>query len=143
VHYVLICIICIIQFLRVSKMFLTKAKERVAVGALIMMASMPTWAVEAAAVADKVKGQFGAIGGMATSLFLLVGIFLVGGGLLKLKAHKDNPQQVPLSQPMTMLIVGGLLTVILGIMTIAGDSSGLKGQGAGMNESSTADGLFN
>jgi len=123
-------------------MFLTKAKERVAVGTLIMMASMPSWAKSAAEVADAVDNNFGAIGKMASSLFLLVGIFLVGGGLLKLKAHKDNPQQVPLAQPMTMLIVGGLLTVILGIMTIAGDSSGLKGQGAGMNESTTTQGLF-
>lgn len=124
-------------------MFMSNMKAKVAVAALSLLASAPTWAISAKEGADKVSGNFGAIGSMGMQFFLLVGIFLVGGGLMKLKAHKDNPQQVPLSQPMTMLVVGGLLTVILGIMTIAGDSTGLAGQGSSLNsDANAAAGLF-
>jgi len=126
-------------------MFKKKVKiyEAGCVFALTMVASAPSWAKDAAAVSKTVKGNFGAIGEMFLALFLLGGIILVGMGLLKLKAHRDNPQQVPLSQPMTMIIIGGLLTVILGLMTIAGDSAGLTGEGRDLaNDADTAGALF-
>jgi len=73
-------------------------------------------------VADRIYGNFASIGGMAVSLFLLVGIFFVGLGLLKIKENRDNPGQAPLKLALAYIIAGGLLASIMGIMTIAPDS---------------------
>ena len=40
-------------------------------------------------------------------------------GIMKLKAHKDNPTQVPLSQPMVLLIVATLLMFIPSLISTA------------------------
>lgn len=90
-----------------------------------VLLSGPALALDAGGAATGIFSNFGAIGTMLVQFFLLAGIFLVGFGLLKLKENRDNPQQASLKLAFTSIIVGGLLTVVLGIMTIAPDSTGL------------------
>jgi phosphotransferase system glucose/maltose/N-acetylglucosamine-specific IIC component len=75
--------------------------------------------------ASNLDENLGGVAQLVLGLFFLIGVALVGGGLLKLKAHKDNPQGVPLSQPITMLIIGGLLTVVIGIIGVTQSSFGI------------------
>jgi intracellular multiplication protein IcmD len=53
-------------------------------------------------------GQFGKL---IIYLTVISGIGLVIAGIFKFHAHKNNPQQVPLSQGITLLLIGSALTL--------------------------------
>lgn len=79
---------------------------------------------------------FGAddVGKVATNVFdtlkpvaqlLVYGAYIAGIGfaiaaMLKFKAHKDNPTQVPLGTPIAFLFIAGGLMFLPGVMTTAG-----------------------
>ncbi len=50
------------------------------------------------------------------------GVALAGGSMFKFKAHKDNPQQTPLSTPIVMLAVAAGLLYLPSLMATAGQS---------------------
>ncbi|MBI1771891.1 MAG: hypothetical protein HYR68_06015 [Burkholderiales bacterium] len=52
----------------------------------------------------------------------MAGVALAGGSMFKFKAHKDNPQQTPLSTPIVMLAVAAGLLYLPSLMTTAGQS---------------------
>ncbi|MCH8621271.1 hypothetical protein [Undibacterium sp. TS12] len=52
----------------------------------------------------------------------MAGVALAGGSMFKFKAHKDNPQQTPLSTPIVMLAVAAGLLYLPSLMTSAGQS---------------------
>ncbi|MBC3910753.1 hypothetical protein [Undibacterium umbellatum] len=52
----------------------------------------------------------------------MAGVALAGGSMFKFKAHKDNPQQTPLSTPIVMLAVAAGLLYLPSLMSSAGDS---------------------
>ena len=59
--------------------------------------------------------------------FLIVISYVCGIGaclisIMQFKAHKDNPQQVPLSKPMVYLVVGAALLFLPSILQVAGNS---------------------
>lgn len=101
------------------------------IGLVLFMsfASMPAWAIKASDIAENTQDEASAIGAAAVTVAFLFGIVFVIIGLIKLKAHKDNPQQTPLSVPIVLIIVGGLLSAVMAIVTIAGDSTGLSEAG--------------
>ena len=59
---------------------------------------------------------------------LIVGISYVAGlsfafmGMLKFKAHKDNPAQVPLSQPIVLLAISAALVFLPSLVTSGGET---------------------
>jgi len=52
----------------------------------------------------------------------VAGIAFMLTGILQFKAHKDNPQQTPLSKPVIYIIVGALLLFLPAIIGTAGQS---------------------
>ncbi|MFZ6711254.1 hypothetical protein [Undibacterium sp. TC9W] len=52
----------------------------------------------------------------------MAGVALAGGSMFKFKAHKDNPQQTPLSTPIVMLAVAAGLLYLPSLMSTAGQS---------------------
>jgi intracellular multiplication protein IcmD len=74
------------------------------------------------------------VGGVAKNVFealkpvgklLVYGSYIAGIGfaiaaMLKFKAHKDNPTQVPLGTPIAFLFIAGGLMFLPGVMTTAG-----------------------
>lgn len=50
------------------------------------------------------------------------GIAMAGIALFKFKAHKDNPQQTPLSVPIVMLLVGAGLLYLPSVLSSAGET---------------------
>jgi intracellular multiplication protein IcmD len=44
------------------------------------------------------------------------------GGFFKIKAHKDNPVQEPLSKGLSMVLLGGCLFYLPSMMDVAGSS---------------------
>lgn len=79
--------------------------------------------------ADDVSALAESIGKQATSIAKLMSIaaYVAGvgfalGGILQFKAHKDAPQQTPLSKPVVMIVVAACLLFLPTILTIAGES---------------------
>lgn len=52
----------------------------------------------------------------------VAGIAFALTGILQFKAHKDNPQQTPLSKPLIYIVVGSLLLFLPSIIGSAGQS---------------------
>jgi intracellular multiplication protein IcmD len=75
------------------------------------------WGLDAlAAVTQTISGVAGSIAGNLSAVAKLItaGSYVAGfgfaiGGLVKLKAHKDNPTQVHISQGVVLLFVGAAL----------------------------------
>lgn len=74
------------------------------------------------------------IGNFAKLLYIIsyvAGIGFAIAGILQLKAHKEQPQQVPLSKPIVILIVAACLMFLPSVMSAAGASIFGTAQSAG------------
>jgi hypothetical protein len=88
-----------------------KILANIIIAALSLMAH-PAFAASSSGIgtmAKQVTAQYANIGLMVTGSAYIAGSAFIIGGILKLKAYKDNPQQTALGIPMTMLAAGGLL----------------------------------
>ena len=73
---------------------------------------------------------------LITAASYVAGVGFALMGLLKFKAHKDQPQQVPLSQPIVLLAIAAGLLFLPSLMTTAGatifGSNAQKGSAQGV-----------
>jgi intracellular multiplication protein IcmD len=81
-----------------------------------------------AGIANTVTGTFQSIGKLMTATAYLAGFSLTIAAIFKFKQHKDNPQQVTMGVPITMLLVGVALIFLPNIIAPAGTS--IFGSGA-------------
>jgi hypothetical protein len=89
-----------------------KMKNKALAIAAALLLSNPAFAASGSGVgtmASQVVAQYSNIALMVTGSAYIAGSAFIIGGILKLKAYKDNPQQTALGIPMTMLAVGGML----------------------------------
>ena len=84
-----------------------------------------------ASIANTVTGTFSSIGKLMTAAAYLGGFGLTIAAIFKFKQHKDNPQQTPMGQPITMLLVGIGLIFLPNIIAPAGTSIFGAGSQAG------------
>jgi intracellular multiplication protein IcmD len=59
-----------------------------------------------AVIADNVTSNLASIAKLITAGSYVAGIALVVGAIVKFKAHKDNPTQIPIGTPIALLFVG-------------------------------------
>ena len=64
-------------------------------------------------------------------LFYVVGAILVGVGLLKIKRHSDQPQQVTLGSGLMWILIGVALIVAPWIINAVADTFGTDAGGSG------------
>jgi intracellular multiplication protein IcmD len=83
-------------------------------------------------IATQINSQFGSIALLITAAAYVAGLGFIMGGILKLKAYKDNPQQTAIGIPMTMLAVGGLLVYLPSLVGIVGGTFFTSGTTAGV-----------
>lgn len=83
-----------------------------------------------AAMATQVKSQASAIATLLNVASYVAGVGFALAGILQFKAHKENPQQTPLSKPVVMIVVAACLLFLPTIMNIAGASLFQGGQSA-------------
>ena len=79
-------------------------------------------------IAKTVSGTFESLGNLMIGGSYLAGFGLTVAAIFKFKQHKDNPQQVPMGTPITMLLVGIALIFLPNIIKPAG--TGIFGSGA-------------
>lgn len=73
-------------------------------------------------VASNISSGFTAIAKMITGAAFLAGLGFMMAAILKFKAHKDNPQQIPVGTPIALLFVGAALVFIPALLKVGGAS---------------------
>lgn len=79
-------------------------------------------ATDITGVAGNITGQATAVSKLLSVVSYVAGVGFAMAGILQFKAHKENPQQVPLSKPIVMLLVAACLLFLPTVMNIAGVS---------------------
>lgn len=73
-------------------------------------------------VAVNITNQVSAVGNLIFAVATVAGVIMMAAGLFKLKQHKDNPQQIPIGTPLTMLILGACLAFLPSLVTTGGET---------------------
>lgn len=96
-------------------------------------ADMTVWAQDKSVgdIATEAATDLLAATGLISVLFYIVGAVLVGVGLLKLKRHSDQPQQVTLGSGLMWIVIGVALIVAPWIINAVADTFGADAGGTG------------
>lgn len=90
---------------------------------VMMLIAGIAWADgDIAAMATTIKTQASAVATLLNVAAYVAGVGFALAGVLQFKAHKENPQQTPLSKPVVMIVVAACLLFLPTIMNIAGSS---------------------
>jgi intracellular multiplication protein IcmD len=71
-------------------------------------------------VASNITGSFSQLAKLITAGAYMAGIGFCMASMLKFKAHKDNPTQIPIGTPIALLFIGAALIFLPNIFRIAG-----------------------
>lgn len=93
-------------------------------------------------VAQTVTDSMTNVAKLITAASYVAGVGFAMMGMLKFKAHKDNPTQVPLSQPIVLLAIAAGLVFLPNLISTGGSTiwGGSADKGAATGESSIIDG---
>jgi len=80
-------------------------------------------------IADNITGTFSKLVGLVIAVSYIAGIGFAVAGIMKFKQHQDNPTQVPLSGPITMVFIAAALVWLPSVLgtigqTVFDDSDG-------------------
>ena len=98
-------------------------------------------------ISNNITSTFESLGKLITAVAYISGMCMVIAGIFKFKQHKDNPQQIPMGTPITILGVGILLIFFPSIInpagqTIFGDSKTSGGfQGGGITNATSSNAI--
>ena len=107
------------------------------IGLLTLITQSAFAANDLGTMATSITNTFEEVGKLITAGSYLAGLGFAIGGILKFKAHKDNPTQVTIGQPLALVFVAAsllFLPSILGMVggTMFGDSGGVTAGSKGM-----------
>ena len=99
--------------------------------------SASAWAQSTTTTGNKSIGQMAQAGatdllgatGLISAVFYIVGAVLVGVGLLKIKRHSDQPQQVTLGSGLMWILIGVALIVAPFIISAVAETFDTTGAG--------------
>ena len=72
------------------------------------------------AVAGQVTTNIAGIARLITAASYVAGMAFAVGAIVKFKAHKDNPTQIPIGTPIALLFVGAALIFIPTVFKVSG-----------------------
>lgn len=81
-------------------------------------------------VAAQVTTNVANIARLVTAASYVAGMAFAVGAIVKFKAHKDNPTQIPIGTPIALLFVGAALIFIPTVFKVSGQT--LFGQSGGV-----------
>lgn len=86
-------------------------------------------------VAQQVTTNVGNIARLVTAGSYVAGMAFAVGAIVKFKAHKDNPTQIPIGTPIALLFVGAALIFIPTVFRVSGATlfGATSGQVAGVS----------
>ena len=71
-------------------------------------------------VAAHVTGSFKALAKLITAAAYIAGMGFAIGAIMKFKAHKDNPTQIPIGTPIALIFIAAALIFLPTIFSVAG-----------------------
>lgn len=71
-------------------------------------------------VADNVTSTFASMAELITAGSYIAGLGFAVGAILKFKAHKDNPTQIPVGTPVALMFVAAALIFLPSMFEVAG-----------------------
>jgi intracellular multiplication protein IcmD len=74
------------------------------------------------AVAGNVTKNLDAVAKLITAASYVAGMAFAVGAVVKFKAHKDNPTQIPIGTPIALLFVGAALIFIPSVFKVSGST---------------------
>ncbi|OGT51647.1 MAG: hypothetical protein A3E84_03755 [Gammaproteobacteria bacterium RIFCSPHIGHO2_12_FULL_42_13] len=74
------------------------------------------------AISTNLTGAFAQIARMLTAGAYLAGAAFALGAIMKFKQHKDNPQQIPIGQPIALIFIAAALMFLPTLYSVAGKS---------------------
>ena len=77
-------------------------------------------ATDLGAVADNMTKTFGKLAQLITAISYIAGMGFGLAAILKFKAHKDNPTQIPIGTPIALLFVAAALLFLPTLFGVAG-----------------------
>src|SRR6187551_1234411 len=86
------------------------------VGTLAFAGAVPSGI---ATVADTATKNLEAVAKLITAASYVAGMAFAVGAIVKFKAHKDNPSQIPIGTPIALLFVGAALIFAPSVFDIA------------------------
>jgi len=106
--------------------------------ATIIFAGAEVWAIGTASglggIAATAKGSLSNIAKLITAGSYVAGMAFAVGAIAKFKQHKENPTQIPISQPIMFLFVGIALIFIPSVFSAGGGTLfGAGGKVAGVS----------
>ena len=115
-----------------------KIVTRLIFAAVCFSVGSVVWAASTSAglgeVAHQVTGNLGNIARLITAGAYVAGMAFAVGAIVKFKAHKDNPTQVPIGMPIAMLFIGAALIFVPSVFKSAGGTMfGGSGKVAGVS----------
>ena len=84
-------------------------------------------------VAATVTSNIANIAKLITAASYVAGMAFAVGAIVKFKAHKDNPTQIPIGTPIALLFVGAALIFIPTVFKVSGATLFVSGQTAGVS----------
>lgn len=85
-------------------------------------------------VADNVTGNLAGVARLITAASYVAGMAFAVGAIVKFKAHKDNPTQIPIGTPIALLFVGAALIFVPTVFSVSGATLfGGSGEVAGVS----------
>jgi intracellular multiplication protein IcmD len=90
------------------------------------------------AVSDTIKSNFSAVAKLITAAAYIAGFGFAFAAILKFKAHKDNPTQIPVGTPIALLFIAAALIFLPSILTVGGKTVfGSHGRAGGISGTSS------
>ncbi len=74
------------------------------------------------AMASQITSSFASVTKLITAMSYLAGLGFAVGSIIKFKAHKDNAAQVPIGQPIGLLLVAAALLFLPSILNVVGQT---------------------
>jgi intracellular multiplication protein IcmD len=71
-------------------------------------------------MASSITGTFVQVGNLITGGSYVAGVAFAIGAIMKFKQHKDNPTQITIGQPISLVFIAAALLFMPSIMSVAG-----------------------
>jgi intracellular multiplication protein IcmD len=76
--------------------------------------------MDLAGVSNQIKTNFKSLAELITAAAYIAGFGFAFAAILKFKAHKDNPTQIPVGTPIALLFIAAALIFLPSILTMGG-----------------------
>ncbi|MEC7030998.1 MAG: type IV secretion protein IcmD [Pseudomonadota bacterium] len=86
-----------------------------------------------AGIASRVAGNLSAVADLIGQIAFVAGLLFFVSAVFKFKQHKDNPTQVPVGTPLTMLVISAALMFMGNFITPLGETLFAENKGPGLS----------